>query len=75
MKDCKFKVEWKNRIKQCNALRVEVLPSFITRCILKLPDHWPKGAKDRGGIAWLGSGGDPDVFGICDNKCPDIVRD
>jgi hypothetical protein len=51
------------RVKQRNALRIEVLPSDGPRCIRKSPDGR--------GSAWLMSGGDPLSYGACDrNHCP-----
>lgn len=66
---CPFLIEERNITKQQNALRIETM-SPLPRCILKLPEHWSEGAKQLGGLRWIGSGGSPLVFGICDKKCP-----
>lgn len=60
---------------QRNALRVEIFTPE-SRCILKMPEHWPEGAKKLGGLRWIMSGGSAFVFGVCTpNRCPDAARD
>ncbi len=42
----------------------------LTRCRLKLPDHWTGAGASS--LRWLGSGGSPLVFGVCTpGNCPD----
>lgn len=65
---CPYLVEDRNLPLQRNALRVEICMP-IPRCILKLPEHWSEGAKQAGGLRWIGSGGSALVFGVCTPKC------
>lgn len=70
IKDCKYIVEHRDDHLQTNALRCEVIRP-MARCILKVPEHWPKAAKERGGASWILSGGSALVFGYCDSDCPE----
>lgn len=56
--------------RQSNALRTEPVIICSGRCSLKLPEHWPQAAKDRGALRWVASGGSPLVFGRCCQPCP-----
>lgn len=52
-----------------NALNIEHFVNFSTRCRLKLPEHWT--GSGASSLRWLGSGGDPTVFGACTpERCP-----
>lgn len=48
-----------------NALNLEV-GAPMPRCPRKLPAHWPATAS---ALNWVGSGGSPLVFGVCDGAC------
>lgn len=66
---CPHRIEPEPLPLQKNALRIEVFTP-ATRCLLKLPEHWSKGAKHPGALRWIGSGGSALVFGTCDANCP-----
>ena len=52
-----------------NGLNIEIGPPQ-DRCGLKLPAHWPQGARNRGAARWVLSGGSALIFGCCDiNDC------
>lgn len=68
-KQCPHRIEYTDNHRQQNTLRVETMQPEA-RCIQKLPEHWPEGAKTRGGLAWIASGGSCLVFGVCDERCP-----
>jgi len=68
-KACRYMIEPKLPRRPVNGLCVEI-GQPATRCILKVPEHWPKGGPS--GARWLMSGGDPLVFGLCQkSECPD----
>ena len=70
---CPHLIEYGSLPLQSNALRVEITtPS--PRCLMKLPPHWSEGAKRAGALRWIGSGGSPLVFGVCDSDCP-LIRE
>ena len=50
-----------------NALNVEAIGPRFSRCTLKTPPNWPKGAT---ATRWVMSGGGLEVFGICSSACP-----
>ena len=68
---CPYQVVYKDDSLQITAYRIETFKSPAPRCVLKMPDHWPDGAKKLGGLRWIASGGDALVFGPCSSKsCP-----
>lgn len=51
-----------------NALNIEI-GQGVPRCLNKRPSNWPAEASS---LRWIGSGGEPTVFGACTpNKCPE----
>ena len=61
---CPYRLKWAGeRIKQRNALRIEVLPENLPRCSLQSPDGR--------GLAWVLSGGSTYAYGQCQcSACP-----
>ena len=60
---CESRLEVEYHGRPCNGLNIEFSPAPY-RCINKRPEHWPDSVS---AINWVGSGGSPFVFGVCDN--------
>ena len=63
---CPYRIEIGITPRAVNGLNIEIAQA-ADRCILKRPAHWPETAT---ALRWIGSGGDPLVFGVCEaRKC------
>lgn len=63
---CKSRVSLPLEPRPCNGLNIEISQSS-PRCLNRPPADWPAGMSLR----WIGSGGSPLVFGLCNpERCP-----
>lgn len=54
--------------RRANALNIEPMQP-MARCLNQKPEHWPA---SMSALRWIGSGGEPLVFGHCSaSSCPD----